>query len=63
MKVGRAILAGGATVQFSSLALAANAHTRALGFVTGMITGVIFLLLAIDVKPMRPLVRTRRRGG
>lgn len=51
MKVDRAILAGAATVQFSSLVLASNPHTRALGFVLGIMTGVVLLLIAIGIQP------------
>ena len=60
MKVDRAILAAGATVQFATLALVSNPHTRILGFATGMLTGFILLLLAIDIKPFRSFVSSKR---
>jgi hypothetical protein len=61
MKVDRAILAAGATVQFGTLALVSNPHTRILGFVTGMLTGSILLLLAIEIRPFLSLVSSKRR--
>jgi hypothetical protein len=50
MRVDREILAGAAAVQFCSLALVANPSTRPIGFVVGMITGVVLLLLALGVQ-------------
>ena len=62
MKADRAILAAGATVQFSTLALVNNPHTRIIGFVTGMLTGTILLLLAIGIRPLLPPVASKRRA-
>lgn len=59
MKVDRAILAGAATVQFSSLVLVSNPGTRALGFVLGIMTGTVLLLIALGVQPSARR-RTRR---
>lgn len=50
LKVDREILAGAAAVQFCSLALVADPSTRPIGFVAGMITGVVLLLLALGVQ-------------
>ncbi len=62
MQVDRAILASGATVQFSSLALTANPHTRIIGFAAGMLTGTVLLLSAIDMHPFRFLAPSKRKG-
>jgi hypothetical protein len=51
MKVDRAILAGAATVQFGSLVLVSNPETRALGFVLGIMTGAVLLLIAVGIQP------------
>ena len=57
MKVDRAILAGAATVQFSSLLLVSSPQTRPLGFLVGILTGAILLLVALGIQP-----NTRRRA-
>ena len=62
MKKDRTVLAAGATVQFSTLALVNNPHTRILGFLTGVLTGAILLLLAIDIRPLLSLISFKRRG-
>jgi hypothetical protein len=51
IKVDRAILAGAATVQFATLWMDGNPHTRLLGFICGMVTGTILLLLAMGIYP------------
>jgi hypothetical protein len=51
MRVGRPILAGAATVQFGSLGLVSNPQTQLLGFILGMVTGAVLLLLALGVQP------------
>jgi hypothetical protein len=51
MKVHPAFLASAAAVQFTTLGMAANPHTRLLGFICGMVTGTILLLLALGFYP------------
>jgi hypothetical protein len=53
MKVHPAILAGAATVQFATVDMANSPHTRLIGFICGMITGTILLLLALGIYPAR----------
>jgi hypothetical protein len=52
MNVDRTILAGAATVQFGTLALSGT-HQQAIGFMLGMLSGAILLLLAFGVYPAR----------
>jgi hypothetical protein len=51
VKVHPAVLAGAAAVQFATLGMTSNPHTRLIAVICGMVTGTVLLLLALGFHP------------